>query len=173
MGLEGDMRKITIIFTGIFFVFCLFQVSLAAQNTPQEEKHIKILKLLVLEGYNKGDLAVVDKFVAAGFVSVVNGVTEEKKGPDTIKENITFNRESYDLNISILSAFCKGNQGALHWKYEGKHKQSGKKVSFTGVFLGDFKDGKLVKGYQHYDSQGLILQLGYTITPPDWAKKEK
>jgi hypothetical protein len=170
---EDKMRKTIFILTGFLFVFSLFQVPALAKNTPQEEKQIKMLKLLVLEGYNKGVTAVVDKFVAADYTAVSNGVTDEKTGPEAVKENINFNRENYNFKLSIPNIFSKGDWVTVHWKYQGTHKKSGKSVSFSGVFLAQFENGKMVKGWQHFDQQTLLTQLGYTLTPPDWAKKKE
>jgi hypothetical protein len=129
-------------------------------------------KRIINEGYNNGNTNVVDEFTASDYKSYWNGVLIEKVGPEVIKENITYNRESYDLKIEILDSFAREDKVVIRWGYKGKHKKSGKEVSFTGVFIARFEKGKMVEGWQIYDTWTVSKQLGYTITPPDWAEEK-
>lgn len=158
----------------IFFVCVLLlglQNFLAAKSTPVEEENMKLLKYLVNEGYNKGNLDVVDKIVAPNYKQHLNGIVSEKMGPELVKENINFNRQSYDFTLTFPEVFAKENKAVLFWSYKGKHKKSGKQVSFSGVFIGRFEAGKMVEGWQVYDTAAVLQQIGYTLTPPAWARE--
>lgn len=167
------MKKSIIILFVFAFVFAIgYQGTVLAKNTAEEEKNLTIAERLVNEGYNNGNTNVVDEFTGSDFKSYWNGVLEEKVGPEVIKENITYNRESYDLKIEILDSFAKEDKVAIRWGYKGKHKKSGNEVSFTGVFIARFEKGKLVEGWQIYDRATLRKQLGFTVTPPAETKEK-
>ena len=167
------MKKSIIILFVFLFVFTIgYQAPVLAKNTAEEENNLTIAKRLVNEGYNNGNTNVVDEFTAPNYKNYWNGILNEKVGPEVIKENINFNRESYDFKVEIVDSFAKEDKVVLRWDYKGKHKKSGKQVSFPGVFIARFEKGKMVEGWQIYDSGTLIKQLGYTITPPDWAEEK-
>jgi hypothetical protein len=167
------MKKSIIILFVCVFVFTIgYQGPVLAKNTAEEEKNLTNAKRIITEGYNKGNPNVVDEFTASNYKSYWNGVLNEKVGPEVIKENITYNRESYDFKVKILDSLAKEDKVVIRWGYKGKHKKSGKEVSFTGVFIARFEKGNMVEGWQTYDSWTISKQLGYTLTPPDWAEKK-
>jgi hypothetical protein len=167
------MKKSIIILFVFTFVFTIaHQGTVLAKNTAEEEKNLTIAKRIVNEGYNNGNTNVVDEFAASDYKSYWNGVLDEKVGPEVLKENINYNRGSYDFNAEILDSFAKEDKVVVCWNYKGKHKKSGKQVSFTGVFIARFEKGKMVEGWQIYDSGILSKQLGYTLTPPAWAEEK-
>ena len=167
------MKK-SIIFLVVFvFVFTIgYQGPVLAKNTAEEEKNLTNAKRIIKEGYNNGNTNVLDEFTASDYKSYWNGVLNEKVGPEVIKENIISNRESYDFKVKILDSLAKEDKVVIRWGYKGKHKKSGKEVSFTGVFIARFEKGKMVEGWQTYDTGIVSKQLGYTLTPPAWAEEK-
>lgn len=166
------MKKLISILVVFVLSFGL-QNFLPAKDTPQERKNIKTAKLLVYEGYNKGNMKVVDKIVAPNYKQHWNGVTHEKVGPDIVKENININREMYDLEITLTDIFSKENWVASHWNFKGKHKESGKPISITGMFIIRFEKGKMAEGWIISNALALYKQIGYTLVPPAWAKEKE
>ncbi|NIM15483.1 MAG: hypothetical protein GTO45_26190 [Candidatus Aminicenantes bacterium] len=167
------MKKSIIILFVFVFVFTIgYQGTVLAKNTAEEEKNLTFVKRFVNEGYNNGNTNVVDEFTASNYKSHWNGVLNDKVGPDVLKENIISNRESYDFKVKILDSLAKEDKVVIRWSYKGKHKKSGKEVSFTGVFIARFEKGKMVEGWQTFDSWTVSKQLGYTLTPPPETKEE-
>ncbi len=167
------MKKSIIILFVFVFVFTIgYQGPVLAKNTPQEEKNLKIVKRLVNEGYNKGNTNVVDEFAAANYKLYWNGVLNEKVGPEVLKENIKFNRDSNDFKVKIVDSLAKADKVVIRWIYKGKHKKSGNQISFTGIFIARFEKGKMIEGWQSYDTWTLNKQLGFTLTPPAWAEEK-
>ncbi len=71
-----------------------------------------------------------------------------------------------DLNVEIIDSIEEGNQVAVRWKASATHAglfvdlaPSGKRVSFSGMTLLSFKDGRIVSGSDSYNFHGLIAVL--------------
>ncbi len=170
----GTMTKSIIILTmvSVFMLFTASQIALAA-DTAEEAKNIGIMKKIIEEGYNKGNLKVTDEFLGADYKHYWGNVLDKTTGPGALKKSITSNRKSYEFKVEIVDIFANGNKVVLTWHYKGTHKKSGNHVSFYGVLMAVFENGKALEGKQYYDSWTVYKQLGYTLTPPAWAEPKK
>jgi hypothetical protein len=144
-----------------------FQQAVPATDTPQEAKNMASSKRIIEEGYNKGNTAVADEIVASNYKVFYNGVVDEKTGPDAIKDNIKMNRERFQgFKVIIDDIFAKGNKVTLCWTIEFISKVSGKPAKSIGVYIGKFDKGKLVEGWQTFDTWAINKEFGFTLTPP-------
>lgn len=157
----------------VLMCMIVFQQAVLAKDTPQEAKNMASLKRIIDEGYNKGNTAVVDEIVASNYKMYFNGAAEEKTGPDVIKENIKMNRERFQgFKVTIDDQFAKENKVTLCWTTEFISKVSGKPAKFMGVYIGRFDKGKLVEGWQTFDTWAINKEFGFTLTPPAQPEKK-
>jgi predicted ester cyclase len=77
-----------------------------------------------------------------------------------------------DLRLTVEDAVGEGNLVAQRVRFEGTHTgvfqglpPTQKTVSFSGLELNRFADGKVVEHWFQLDALGLLQQLGLTVVP--------
>lgn len=168
-------KSIIILFVFVFIFTFGYQEPVLAINTPQEEKNLNIVKRFFNEVLKTGNTNLVDEFAASNVKLYGNGVLIEKVGPDVFKERINYLWESYDLKAKlseILDSIAQEDKVVIRYIFKGKHKKSGNQVSSTGVQIYRIEKGKIVEFREIYDVLTVYKQLGYTLTPPAWAKEK-
>ena len=85
-----------------------------------EDKNKEILKRLIVEGYNKRKMDIVDELVDSNYVEHTNGVTT--KGSGFIKKTITWlAEEAPDFKMTIEDIIAEEENAAMRWVYTGKN----------------------------------------------------
>ena len=118
------------------------------------EENKAIFRRVLEEGYNKGNLDVVNDLFADNFVSHSSG--QGINGPEGIKQQITRNRTaSPDLQITIEDQIAEGDKVSTLWTLTGTNTgpsefgpATGKKVTITGISYTRISDGK-INEYNH------------------------
>jgi steroid delta-isomerase-like uncharacterized protein len=135
------------------------------------------LKTLVRQGYdemfNQGNLAAVDKYVAADYVEHQT-MPGQAPGLEGFKHMISMLRTAFpDLQITIDDMIVEGDKVAVRSTLRGTQKgelmgiaPTGKSVTMTGIDILRFKDGKAVEHWGNEDDLGLMQQLGAIPAPP-------
>ena len=136
---------------------------------PEENK--AVVRRLVEELVNKGDLAVTDEIFATDFVnrSPAIGITPDREG---IKQYITMVRSAFpDYHNVIEDLIAEGDKVVARVICRGTHRAefmgiapTGKSVVFSAVSIFRFAGGKLVERWNNTDDLGLLQQLG--MFPP-------
>lgn len=71
--------------------------------TAQELANISNVKALINEGWNMGSTDIVDKLVSPDCINYLNGVENESKGANVIKQNIDLLASTYDdFKVTII-----------------------------------------------------------------------
>jgi steroid delta-isomerase-like uncharacterized protein len=72
-----------------------------------------------------------------------------------------------DINFTVQEVVEYGNSAAVRWTCTAKHvgdqlgvAASGKTVSFSGMALVHFKDGKITDTWDEWDRLGFMTQIG-------------
>jgi steroid delta-isomerase-like uncharacterized protein len=89
-------------------------------------------------------------------------------GPDGMKQLIgAYHRAFPDASWSVEETLVDGNTVISRWIGKGTHKgdlsgiaPTGKPVHVTGVWIHRFTDGKISESWNHWDSLGLLQQIG-------------
>ena len=118
----------------------------------------------------KGNLSAVDEIMASNYVYHFPG--QDVKGPEGFKEFVQMMRTAFpDLSFTIEDQVAEGDKVATRETMRGTHKgdfmgiaATGKQVTFTGMVIVHFQDGKEVEAWGSPDMLGLFQQLG--VTPP-------
>ncbi len=167
-GLRFHVKTVSAVALGLLF----FASGCGQQDTSQEWD--RITKTYV-EAWNTGNLEILDGIIDAQFVRI-SGSTTSSEDLDSLKKVIASIRETYpDFHVTVNERFRAGDLSATRWSWTGTHSGlgnsalKGKQVSNTGMSRSRMTDGKLVEEWVETDQLALMLQLGYSLTPPTGA----
>jgi predicted ester cyclase len=135
------------------------------------EQNKAIVRRIVEEVNNKGNVGVADELLAPGYVGRGPG-SREVHGPDGYKQSAVMYRATFpDLHMSIEDMVAEGDKVA--WRYTlratftgpmGGIAPTGKKVTQTGLALWRFENGKVAEAWGYSDRLDMYKQMG--ISPP-------
>jgi steroid delta-isomerase-like uncharacterized protein len=123
------------------------------------------------QGFNQGNLAVVEKLVAPDAIShhLGWGVPANRMG---LKQLIAMLRTAFpDLHCSVEDEIFQDDKFAAHWKMRGTHKgpflgnpPTNKPIVVQGIFYGCVQDRQVIENWVLLDQIGMLQQLG--LVPP-------
>jgi steroid delta-isomerase-like uncharacterized protein len=128
-----------------------------------------IFRRIVEEGFNKGNLVIVDELVAANHVNHADNV----RGPEEYKQFITMYRTAYpDLHMTVEDQIAEGDKVVNRWTSRGTHQgdlmgipPTGKQVTLTGTYVARIVGGKIIEEWGNFDALGMMQQLGVVPSP--------
>ena len=134
------------------------------------EENKAVVRRVIEEAWNKGDLAVADEVIDTNFVFHAAG--QEFKGPEGLKQAVTIYRTAFpDFHITIDDMVAEGDKVASRFTVRGTHKgdlmgivPTGKQVTITGTVFNRFVGGKEVEARASMDQLGMLQQMG--VVPP-------
>jgi len=134
------------------------------------EENKAMVRRIIEEAVNKGNLAVIDDIMAPNYVYHFPGM--EIKGPDGFRQFATTMRTAFpDLNITINEIIGEGNlvasrltlRGTLKGEFMGQ-APTGRKMEFPEAVFVLFEGGKEVEARPYMDTHDMFEQLG--LNPP-------
>jgi steroid delta-isomerase-like uncharacterized protein len=137
------------------------------------EQNKALVRQLVEELFNRGNLSLVDEVFAADFAEreeLPPGVPEGREG---VKQLTAMMRGAFpDFEATIEDMIAEGDKVVIRQTWSGTHQgefmgipATGKRVSF-GVFdIMRLEGGKFVEHWGQMDSMGLMQQLGAGAAP--------
>ena len=130
------------------------------------------------ETWNKGNLGILDEYVAPGAVhhDPNNPIAP---GPQGLKQLISMYRSAFpDLHFAIEQEIADGDYVVHRLIATGTQRgdlpalpATGKRAATTAIIINRFKDGKIVEGWAISDQLGLLQQLGVVPTAEQMAAK--
>ena len=161
------------------FVVALFvgvSLLMGCQQPPDPVREATAQLKPVVEAYvqvwNTGNLGALDGICVPQVVRYER-TTDMSKGLDSLKGVIAFVRRMYpDLKVTIEEEFFVPNHAVVRWSITGTASGSGaaaptkKSFKVTGLSLTRFENGKIAEEHAEYDRSSLLLQLGFSLTPP-------
>jgi predicted ester cyclase len=125
---------------------------------------------LIEEGFNQGNLAVVDELVAPNAREHQRG---SEDGAEGTKKTITYLRSVFpDFKITIDEVVVSGDKVWARQKGGGTnlgrfagHAPTGKRAFIDVIDVCRFEDGKMVEHWGVPDQLGMMMALGL-VTPP-------
>jgi predicted ester cyclase len=129
-----------------------------------------IYRRLIEEGFNQGNLAVVDELVAPGALEHQRGARD---GVEGTKDTIKYLRSAFpDFKITIDEVVMAGDKvwarqrgGGTNLGSFAGHPPTGIKAFTDVIDLVRIEGGKIVEHWGVPDQLGMMMQLGH-ITPP-------
>ena len=134
--------------------------------TAEENKGLA--RRVLDEMFNKGNLDVADELLAADYVDHDPAMPEYIHGPEGFKEYVGAYRAAFsDLHLEIEDQIAEGDKVVTRWTGTGTHDgelagiaPTGNRVVLPGMEIVRISGGKLVEGWEGYDSMNLMRQLG-------------
>jgi steroid delta-isomerase-like uncharacterized protein len=131
------------------------------------EQNKAIVRRLLEEPW-KGNLDVVDELTAKNYVGNDPANPEPLRGPAAVKEFISTYLAAFpDTRITVEQQLAEGDLVATRWSARGTSEgelmgiqPTGKQVTVTGLTISRLADGKVVEGFNNWDTFGLMQQLG-------------
>jgi predicted ester cyclase len=129
-----------------------------------------IYRRMIDEGFNQGNLAVVDELVAPGAREHQRGA---KDGIDGTKDTIRYLRSAFpDFRITIDDVVAIGDMVWARQKGGGTnlgsfagHPPTGIKAFIDVIDVVRIEDGKIVEHWGVPDQLGMMMQLGHVRAP--------
>ena len=132
------------------------------------EQHKAIVRSM-FEGINQGNLAVLDDFLAADFVTHAVPPGMPANGESHKRAVQLLHTAFPDYHVTVEDMIAEGEKVMARLTVEGTHRgdffgipPTGKHVTWTAVDIFCFADGKLVEYWLSTDSLGLLQQLRVT-----------
>lgn len=127
----------------------------------------------ILEEPWKGNLDVIDQYVAPGYIGHDPSEPSPIRGPDGVKAFIQKYQDSFaSARITVDHQIAEGDTVATRWTGRGTHTgelsgiaPTGKDVTVTGITISRLENGKLIEDYTNWDSLGMLAQIGAIPIP--------
>ncbi|HVS87075.1 MAG TPA: ester cyclase [Candidatus Acidoferrum sp.] len=139
------------------------------------EENKTIVRRLVEELWNKGNLSLADELFARTYDHHDVSTPDFGRGPESEKKRATLYRTAFpDVRLTIEDIIAEGETVVARWSCRGTHKgdlsgiaPTGKQFTISGVTIARFANGKMVEGWVNWNALGLMQQLGVV---PELAK---
>ena len=120
------------------------------------------------EVWNKGNLEAVDELMTADATMHGLGEGAGVNGSDAFKAFALRLRAAFpDMRVTVVETVEEGDMIASRWTATMTHAgdqlgiaPTGKRVGVTGMSMGRLRDGKLVEGWNNWDTMALMEQIG-------------
>ena len=119
------------------------------------------------EVWNNANESAIDELLDAD--AKIHGLEKEMTGPDEFKPFYQAFREAFpSVHIDVDVLVANDEFEAAQCYVKGK-SADGKEVSFTGIVIGRFKDGKIIEGWNAFDFLSMYKQLGQKLVAEEEA----
>ena len=132
------------------------------------EQNKALARRVLEEMFNKGNLDVADELLAPDYVDHDPAMPEDIHGPEGFKQYVGAYRSAFsDLHVQIEDQVAEGDKVVTRWTGTGTHDgelagiaPTGKRLTLPGMEIVRISGGKLVEGWEGYDSMNMMRQLG-------------
>ena len=135
------------------------------------EENKAIDRRLTEEGWNQGNTAIFDEFLAADFLG--HDPSGPLHGPEGFTQLYATYRTAFpDTHLTIEDQIAEGDMVVSRLTATGTHQgplmgipPSGKRVTITGTTILRYASGKVAEAWYEYDALGMLQQIGAIPTP--------
>jgi steroid delta-isomerase-like uncharacterized protein len=133
-----------------------------------EDEMTTIVKRFTNESWNQENLDLLPEFFAEEYVGHDVPNPQPVLGPEGMRAFLhTFHLGLKNAHIELDDVIVTDDKVVTRWTGTGTHAgevlgvpATGKAVTFTGIRIFRFADGKIVEGWVNWDVFGLMKQLG-------------
>ena len=127
-----------------------------------------ICRRFIEEGFNTGNLAVAQEYIAPNFANHDPATPPLPTGPEGYKQLVTIYRTAYpDLKLALDDLLAEGDKVVARWTARGTNTgklgdmaPTGKPMMVTGISILAITSGKVAAQYTNWDTLGMLQQLG-------------
>ncbi|HUA05150.1 MAG TPA: ester cyclase [Solirubrobacteraceae bacterium] len=136
------------------------------------EDNKAIVRRIIDEAWNRGELATVDELFAPDYVEY-NPRPGQEPGIEGYKGGILMLRAAFpDLRLELHEILAEGDRTAVRYTLHGTQEgelmglpASGQRVASDGMVFARFEDGKVVERWGVQDMLTLLQQIGAFPAP--------
>ena len=129
------------------------------------------LRAVTEEVFNQGKLVVLDHAVGASYVAHDNLSLEPIKGREELKQFFSKLRDAFpDMKMTLDDLIAEDEKVVNRFTCTGTHKgdlmgipPTGKKVTWNGIGIHHFANGKMIESWIYADVLGILHQLGVSL----------
>jgi limonene-1,2-epoxide hydrolase len=138
--------------------------------SAQAGDRIAVTKRMFTDGWQKQDGDAASKAFGPTAASYTNGTPDSVRGPEDVKQTVKALAADWpDFVIRALDVRQSGNHVYTHWRFEGTHKITHKKVAIEGMNDDLWRGNQIVEERAYFDFVPVLRAQGYTISPPGRA----
>lgn len=136
-------------------------------RATENEANKTVIRRLVEEVLNAGDLARTDEVIGAGFIEHNPAVPDQAPGPEGFRQVNSLLRSAFpDLSLTIEEMIAERDKVAVRFTARGTHRgefagvpPSGNRVAWEVVSIIRIAEGKVAERWSQSDALGLMQQL--------------
>ncbi len=136
------------------------------------EDNKALIREIIEEVWNKGNLAAVDRYFAPDYVDHTP-FPGQGPGPEGYRQGVTAIRDAFpDLHLTLGDILGEGDKVAFRYTMDGTHQggfmgipPTGKPFSVEGMIIARIAEGKGVERWANLDTLSLMQQLGVIPSP--------
>jgi predicted ester cyclase len=122
------------------------------------------------EVWNQNQEASIDNLMAPQGLAHGIVADEHPKGPAGFRIfHRQFNDQYENVKIDVIDVISQDDMECALTEVTANHRDTGKKVKFSGLCMVRKEGGKIAEAWNHYDFLGMYQQLGHTLLPPEIA----
>ncbi len=175
------MKKL-MLFVCLLALACLVMGAEKPAKAGMCEKSVKTLLDKVLEMWNKPNLDLIPQLYTVDCQAMTSSSPEPYIGHEGIKKWVEVNRAMMpDMVMTFPEVVVQGDRIATVWTMTGTQTgpmpmpggtlpATSRKVSITGLAIDYLKDGKFAKEVVVFNLLDMLMQLGFTLQPPQPEK---
>jgi predicted ester cyclase len=134
------------------------------------KENLRRLERLLLEGFGRGDMSVLDEVVAEDLIEHQRGMPQGREGLKSVIR--TLRRAFPDLRYEVVQMAADGEKVWGHFRSRGTNDGSfmgnpptRKTMQIDVIDIARFEEGKLVEHWGVPDRLGILMQLGFFRAP--------
>lgn len=175
------MKKL-VVFVCLMIASCLVLSAQMKAGPSMCEQKARVLLDKVLEMWNKGNLALIPELYTADCVATTSSSPAPFVGHEGIRQWIEINRAMMpDLVMAFPEVVAVPGKIVTVWTLTatqtgpiampgGTMPATGRKISVSGMSIDYLKEGKIVKEVVVNNALEMMMQLGFTLAPPQTGK---
>ena len=145
-------------------------------STQEENK--AVVRRMLDELFNKGNLDLAEELLAPDFVEHDPAMPEDLHGIEAFKQYVSGYRSAFpDIHIEVEDQVAEGDRVATRWTGTGTHEgelmgiaPTGNRAEVAGMDISRISGGKIAESWSNYDVMGMMQQLGVVIPSPEQAQ---
>jgi steroid delta-isomerase-like uncharacterized protein len=127
---------------------------LCAPAAAQTEANKALMRRVLEEAYNQGNLDVIDEVMAADYTWPMGN--PQVRSSEEFKQHVAEVRTNFpDIHVTVEDQVAEGDRVVTRWTIVLTPQ-----VTMTGILISIIADGKIAGDWENYDELGLMEQLG-------------